>query len=327
MSLTNFLKTQNGNGAPAAAATPLPEPQPPTTTTTPEPEPEKIPGIMDLLSGQSGGAATGDDDGADGPGAFDSITEWIEREMQGISDVKKGETQTPAAPGVFSEPTTTATVPAAPTTPQVRVTPATDPLGGAGIEISVEIYVEILEAVVSSLAAWYSGDNDTEFAFEKKMKARYAKVAEIYAKSQNVTVSPGFLFGAFTLVIIGQVGMKAHKRKNDIIRARNMRREMIQKTATPKPSGQYQLFPDEKEEKSIVINKDASIHVPDAERMRKDWQVDGGYYVRDANGVYIPKKDRKQKPSPELYAFMQEFYSQHLQWPSNKHIKTFLKTM
>jgi hypothetical protein len=193
------------------------------------------------------------------------------------------------------------------------------------VEIGVEMYVEILETLSSYAAGIYAGDESSEFTFEKKLKERYKKITAIYAETQNVKVSPGFLFGAFTFLLIAQMGYKAHKRKQEVIRAAAFRQKIVQKQVVP--GKQISLFETEKQPKA-VISSGAGYMIPDAEKNRKDWSTDEkGRYKKTANGDYIKESDRAQKPCPEIAAFINDYFSEHLQKPSNKAVKAYLKTI
>lgn len=315
--ISTFLESQNGHSPSLAAPAPI---SPPIAPDTP------IPSLSDLFASPQSEVAPGATEANGGDVAsYDSIAGWIEKSMGDYVEKQQTGGRAILAPETVS---TTA----APAVKPVTISGETDPLMGQGIEISVEIYVEILEAVVSSLASWYAGDDNAEFNFEKKLKARYLKVAELYAKSQNVQVSPGFLFGAFTLVLIGQVGIKAHRRKQEIVKSQAFRKSVIKAQATSANSkGQMSLFPDRDmgQEKQVVIQPDGKgITIPEGERMRADFSVDEkGYYTKTARGLYISKRDRQVKPSADLWAFMQDYYNIHLSFPKNKEVKTFIRSL
>lgn len=281
------------------------------------PTPERIPSLAETL-GASGSSVT-TPPGADSEiedGVFDSIADYLENGLE-KSLKTQSQTDAPAAPASDGAKTT--------------ISGNNDPLLGQGIEISVEIYIEILEAISSSAAAWWAMDESQDFSFDKKMKARYARVAELYAKTQNVQVSPGFLFFAFTVVLLGQVGFRAHKTRTANIRAENFRRSLVQKNPKKNHVGQTSLdfggteYP---EEKTVKPSNGGGFTVPESERLRKDWRIDkNGYYERDGNGVYLKKEDRKQRPSAELAAWMADMYRVNLVYPSNKQVKTFLQSL
>ena len=177
----------------------------------------------------------------------------------------------------------------------------------------------------ASLASWYSGDEDTDFNFDKKLKERYKKVTEIYAKTQNVQVSRGFLFGAFTVVLLGQVGMKAHSRKQQLIKISAFRRDAARRVvdqAAKRDTRQISMFPDEE----VEIKQERITDIPD--RDRKNFAVDErGYYTHAPEGGYLKKTERTRKPSAQMWAFIQEFKKQHNRQPNNKEVKTFLQSV
>lgn len=250
---------------------------------------------------------------------FDSIADYLESGLE--KAVKQQPEAKTAQAATVQQPEATTTI-----------SGTSDPLLGQGIEISVEIYIEILEAVSSSIAAWWAMDESLDFSFDKKLKARYAKVTELYAKTQNVQVSPGFLFGAFTLVLLGQVAFRAHKTRSANLRAEQFRRSLVERNPkASKRTGQIALDfggTENPEPKKIVHEKSGGYIVPESERLRKDWKIDNlGYYERDANGTYLKKEERRQKPSPELFSWMQEMYRVNLVYPTNKQTKAFLQSI
>lgn len=311
MALSEFVNIQ-----PGAPQAPQEQVQPAARVEAAQIETEAPESLHDVIRGNArptGAAATDDVE------LFGGITDWIEKSLGDYAAEQQQIGEMPNIPTQPEQPKST-----------VDISGKSDPLLGQGIEISTEIFVEILEAVVGSLATWYSGDETTNFDFDKKLKARYTKVAELYAKTQNVKVSPGFLFGAFTIVLIGQVGMKAHKRKTEIVKAQAFRKQLIARQHTPNSAGQLSLFGgiETQPEKRVLVNSDNSVQVPEAERQRVDWAVDqNGYYIKDSNGSYLKKGERNRRPSPELKAFIDEFYRVHLSFPNNKEVKQYLKTM
>lgn len=316
--LSNFIQGQNGNGS--AQHAPAPE------QAAPAPEAEKIPSLSDLISGQSGGSVADD---ADEIGGFDSVLDGIESLF---NEHVQGRTDAPVLAPKPENVTTTAPV-SAPAVKPVQVSGATDPFAGEGVKIGVEIYVEILEACVSALASWWSNDEGQDFSFDKKLKARYERITALYAQSQNIEVSPGVLFGAFTLLLIGTVGFKAHKRRVEVMKLQSARQRIIDRqNPVKKSNGQFSLFDNAdmaEDNKNVVINKDNSVSIPETERMRVDWQIDPktGFYLKSATGQYIAKENRVQKPSPELRAFMEDYRGRYLDYPKNKFIKEYIKTL
>jgi len=273
----------------------------------PKPETESdVPGIAEIF-----GAAS-DSESADlSVDSLDGIYDYLEN---GLNDaISAKEKQSEKEPEKPSE--------------KVTINGNSDPLSGQTVEISVEIYVEILEAITGSLASWYSGDEETDFSFGAKIKERYKKIMAIYAKSQNIEVSPGFLAAAFTILMVGQVGIKAHKQKNKILRAQNFRRQMIEKRIEKAPVKQPTLFDTvEHIETPKTRELEKKAEIPASEYSRKDFKIDErGFYQRNENGIYLKKNERVKKPSPELKVFMDEFYQVHQTYPSNKEVKTFLK--
>lgn len=251
-------------------------------------------------------------DAVDSMGAdtFDSIADFIESEFETAAAATKEAGQDAETVQRIVEP-----VQVQETSPEM-------------VEMGVEMYVEILETVSGFAARIYSGDTEKDFLFDKKLKERYKKITEIYAKTQNITVSPGAMFAAFTLLIVSQVGYAAHVRKQEVLRAAAFRKKVVaQQQATARPSKQLEMFPVEHEEKSVVLSG-AGYEVPDAEKGRKDYSTDqNGYYKKTPDGEYLKQSDRKQKPSAEIQAFILDFYSHHLQKPNNKQIKAFLRTL
>jgi len=337
--IDDFLKLRNsgggnGNGQQQAATQPAAEPQAATVPAPDNGASDGGDGIMDTLlsEGDAAAAATATTDSDISP--LDGVADWIEQEL--TAHAQRRETATggdgggaPLSP--TAEPLTPTTAPAGSTATTATISGKSDPLAGAGIEIGIDIFVEILEAVTSSVAAWYAGDDQTAFDFDKKLKAKYVKVATLYAKDKQIEVSVDFLFWAFTIILVGQVGYRAHRRKGEILRAQNFRREMIRRQSVEKPrGGQYSLFSEKEttQEKTIKIDSDNSITIPEGERMRKKYDIDpSGFYVHDQSGVYLKKAERRQKPSPEIRAFFDEFYSVHLAHPNNKQVKQFIKTI
>ena len=302
--------------APAPAA---PAPAAPAPAAPPDDQP------LDILSEVSGKSAPAAADSGSGVMDFDGIADYLESEMQGFANRQ----QQPAG-----------TAPDAPATPApaggptVAVSGKTDPLAGEGIAISVEIFVEILEAVSSSLGAWWARDESAEFSFEKKMKESYAKILTIYANHQQIEVSPGFLVGAYTVLLLGKVGLKAHKRRQEVLRAESFRKSVIEKNSKPKANSAGQLrmdFGGTEKPPAAEIKIDSQgkgFSVPDADRRRADWKIDqGGYYVTDSQGKYLKKGERSQRPSPELRAFIDDYYAANIAHPSNKVVKTFLQSL
>lgn len=323
MALTDFARPMNGqHHTPHAAATTTKSSDSDATTERPplsilDTEPEQ----QRTTAAQF--ADDGDDDG-NGAMGFSSVADWIENALTETAT----ETTQQNNSAESAEKNTTP-----PPTETVQINGKKDPLLGQTVEISADIYVEILEAVTASLAAWYSGDNESDFNFDKKLKERYKRVTELYAKTQNVEVSPGFLFFAFTVLVVGQVGFQAHKKKNKIIEMRAFRKKVIENNTSISAAQKVQprqqsLFPTEQPQPAqIKIQKDNTYQMPESEYRRKDWQTQGGFYTRTPEGVYLKKTERKQKPSNELNAFFSEFYAVHLRMPSNKETKTYLQSI
>lgn len=304
----------------------------PSAAAKPPSDAPTVPGVKSTLEAVTGNAgatapATGGTQDADLLlSGVDNLADYLEGKLEEISSTN--------APQNNFEKSAQQTIPET-QTPKIIVNGDNDPLFGQGVEISVEIYVEILEAVTSSLAAWYSGDNETPFNFDAKLKARYRRVSELYMKTQNITVSPGFLFFAFTVVLIGQVGIKAYQRRGQIIKIESYRasvRRKIDEQAAPKITGQFSLFPEgEKSEEISMQNsgakKDAAF-VPFEDRNRKDWSIDQrGFYIKDQGHTRLPESQRTRKPSAAMEAFFLEFRNVHGRNPTNKEVKTYLKTV
>lgn len=277
--------------------------------------PARPDGLTAMLNGKSGGTAQA----AEVPelSGVGDMLDFLEGKLNesaanGGAPVSLVETPVNTLPPIIQNP--------------VQINGNVDPLMGQGIEISVEIYVEILEAITGSLAAWYSGDETTTFNFDKKLKDRYRKVTEIYAKTQNITVSPGFLFGAFTVVLVGQVGIQAHKKKRDIIKAEQFRKEARKKVENQVPENrqrQLSIFPDYEDEKAPT-----SGYVKTDEKYRKNFKVDtSGYYEYDGGHNRIPAGQRTERPSPQMNAFFSEFRRVHGRHPDNKEVKAYVKTI
>ena len=190
------------------------------------------------------------------------------------------------------------------------------------VELSSEVFVEILEGIVETGARMYSGDKNGNFGFDKKLKERYKKVTALIAAKRKVKVSPETLFALFTVYLIGSVGYKAHVRKKELIKVSAFRNKAPK---VEKKSGQISLpfEPEQPEQKS-----DSTIYMPESDVNRKSWEVDSeGYYTKDSQGQYIKQKDRSERPSEEMAAFFSAFKAEHKAHPSNKQVKAYLKTL
>ena len=274
------------------------------------------------------------------PLGFDTILEILEGELNGAV--------TPPTPPAAATTTSDATggggggVGSAGGVP---ISPAKEPLTKEGIEITVVLYVEILEAVVNALAQWWSQDGEAEFGFDKKLKARYERVTSLYLQTQSVTVSPGFLFGAFTVIMVGQVGFRAHRRRKEVIAARHFRQSLLKRqTETARPGRQMSMFPPpagaeigpgtgpDAPRGGMAVEvqpegTDGSYYVSEADRARLDWQTDeAGYYIFASPRRYLKKQDRKQRPSPSVRAYIDEFKRINMAHPTNKQIKAYIQS-
>lgn len=262
---------------------------------------------------------------------IDSLVDWLEN---GLTESIQRQASAPVTAATLApDPAPSAT--AAPWAPRqgeapVNVSGKSDPLAGRGIEIGVRIYVEILEAVSSALGQWYAKDDATEFNFNTKLKERYKEVAAFYANSQNIQVSPGFLFGAFTILLLSQSAIKAHKRRNELLKIESFKRKTaakLESQAVPSGTRQMSLFPDSTDSGDDVFSSAiTSADIPD--RARKTWKIDPqGYYTHTPEGDYLKQSDRRARPSPAMQAFIDTFKARYNRAPENKEVKQYLKTV
>lgn len=184
------------------------------------------------------------------------------------------------------------------------------------IEVGVEMYVEILEAIVNSLAGWWAKDGEKDFSFETKMKATYKKITQIYAQQQNIKLSPGFMFFACTALVVGQVGVKAQKRRAQVLKVESFKKRaaaQIDERNDKKGNGeQATLFADEAGKVSIK---------------RRFFEVDSeGFYTKTPDGEYIKQSNRVEKMPPHIEAFVMEYARKNDgEKPTNKQLLEYEK--
>lgn len=302
---------------PAAATEP---PPPPLTQPVSAPEPTTAPvkaaSTREALFGSAAPAVPTTPAAGSSFDGIDSIADYLEGKIRETTT-----TTATAAPPV---------APVAPATETLRISAADNPLAAKGVEISAEIYVEILEAVTGVAAAWYSGDETTDFAFNQKYKQKYKEITELIMKYKQVEVSPEMLFFGFTILIVGQVGVKAYQRKQEILKVSAYRSDVARRMDRQKPAentGQLSMFP-EAEQKTAAETLPTSGHSNVHEKYRKDFTIDSrGYFVKDDGHNRLKESERRRKPSAELRAFIDEFSTRHGRAPANKEVKQFLKVM
>lgn len=172
------------------------------------------------------------------------------------------------------------------------------------IEISAEMYVEILEGAVAGLCQMF-GDENGRYLFNKVYKEKYTDITKTFFKYQNVQITPGQLFVFCTIAIVSGSGLKAYKDRRAKIAASKFRKKT--ELTTP-PGEQAKLF---------ELN-DFSQGV-----QRKSYQIDeNGYYVKTVTGEYAKKGEREKCPD-YLTSFIAQYFKQNGKWPGKKEIETY----
>ncbi len=213
---------------------------------------------------------------------------------------------------------TSANTPAPPTTPsengQHTETPkATATMTPGGYAMGVDMYITILEQVTNMLGKWWAKDDSEDFLFEKSAKKSYREIAIQYAETANIVLSPGLMFLFATIIVVGASGIKAHRKRNENARLFLKRQEAAKKLAK-QPSGQMSMFDDH-----VFENKKG---------FRKDYKFDeDDFYVKDEQGNYVKKEQRKDRVSLEVKAFVKEHFAKNGSNPDNKTITEYLRNL
>lgn len=180
-----------------------------------------------------------------------------------------------------------------------KITEKAGALSPEMIEISSEMYVEILETVWGSACEWFSGVSGN-YEFEKKMKAKYKEVTRLYFAVQNVSLTPSHFFALMTVFVLFGSGSKAWKDKKR----------------------KKQAAEGSKAAKATIVQMEQSR----AERSnsdRKYFTVEDGQYRSDPlTGAYVKKSDREDVPA-NLLPFLMQFKERENRFPSAKEVKEF----
>ncbi len=176
------------------------------------------------------------------------------------------------------------------------------------IELSADMYVEILEMVIQTICQMF-GDEQGKYLFDKVYKEKYKEITAKFFKYQNVMITPGQLFAFATIALIGGVGIKAFKdRKN------RLRVEQFQKKAAAKSAG-------------TPAGKQIAMEMPGMEvvkSIRKRYDLDDeNRYSRKENGEYAKQNERENAPA-ELVPFLREMFSKNATWPDAKQVNAYL---
>ena len=183
------------------------------------------------------------------------------------------------------------------------------------IEISADMYVEILETLVDSAGRWWSKTTGS-YLFEKNMKQKYKAITAMYFKTQNVQLTPSHFFALMTGVLLFSSGFRAYNDRNRKIKAESFQRkskEAGQRLGSFQASfgPEFQAQPMQNIERSYFA------------AVREDGSA---FYTKDATtGTYSKKEDR-ERVGPELENFIFDFKerSSSNRWPNRKEVKTFL---
>lgn len=191
--------------------------------------------------------------------------------------------------------------------------PAAKPeIPGGAYEIGVDMYLIVLETVLNIVGKWYSGTDD-DFMIEKTLKKSYREIAITYARESNIVITPATMFFLCTVIIVGTVGVKAHRKKSENAALLLKKRQAANLVAKSKAGEQVEMFaPDTA--KSAVLRKDYSFD-------------ESGYYKKDINGNYLKKEDRTTRVDLDVKAFVEEYRSRNGENPSNKAITEYLKNI
>jgi len=183
---------------------------------------------------------------------------------------------------------------------------------GGAYEVGVDMYLIVLETVLNIVGKWYSGTDD-DFNIERTLKKSYREIAITYAKESNIVITPATMFFLCTIIIVGTVGVKAHRKKSENAALLLKKRQAANLVAKAKAGEQVQMFsPDTA--KSAVLRKDYSFDENDM-------------YKKDVNGNYLKKEDRTTRVDLDVKAFVEEYRGRNGEAPSNKAITEYLKTL
>ena len=172
------------------------------------------------------------------------------------------------------------------------------------IEISAEMYVEILEGAVAGVCQMF-GDENGKYLFNKVYKSKYTEITKTFFKYQNVQITPAQLFVFCTIAIISGSGLKAYKDRRAKLAASKFQKKVA---STTPPGQQASMF-------EMNENTDG---------IRRNYEIDeSGYFVKDANNKYAKKGEREKCPD-YLTSFIVQFKNQNKKWPGKKEIDTYL---
>lgn len=183
--------------------------------------------------------------------------------------------------------------------------PAKELLPPGMIEISVSMYVQILEGITEGVCQHF-GNIDGSYGFGKKNKELYEKIAVKYASFQNIAITPGQIFALMTMYLVFASGFKAWKDRGARVKIESFRKKQ-RAELRKSPGTQSTLFDTDELEVSFLS--------------RKKYDLDeSGKYTTKPSGEYCKKADR-EKPDTELLVFLSEFNKVHNRWPNNKEVK------
>lgn len=175
------------------------------------------------------------------------------------------------------------------------------------IEISAELYVELLEGVIQVGCVWISGNENGKYMFDKVFKEKYKEISAKIMRHQNINVTPMQLFTLATIFLVFGPAKNAFIDRKKRISAENFKK----KAAT----------------RSLVPGEQVQMDLPGMEKVeigRKFFQVDGnGMYEKTPTGQYCKQSEREQAPA-ELLPFLRDFFSKNDKWPNAQQVKAYL---
>lgn len=172
------------------------------------------------------------------------------------------------------------------------------------IEISAEMYVEILEGAVAGLCQMF-GDENGKYLFNKVYKEKYTEITKTFFKYQNVQITPGQLFVFCTIAIISGSGLKAYKDRRAKVAVSKFQKRSVQNAPAGTQLNAFELN---------EFTESAA---------RKNYEIDeNGYFKKTSTGEYAKKGEREKCPE-YLLSFIVQYQKQNGKWPGKKEVETY----
>ena len=163
------------------------------------------------------------------------------------------------------------------------------------IEISADVYVEMLESVVEAACQWISGI-DKNYTFRNTLKERYKKVSATFMAHQNLRITPGHLFALMTVFVVYAPLQQANKD-----RLKKRRISDNKKAMAGVQGSTEKLF-----ETETVFDTRTSFVIA---------EKDGLFFYKMKPGGGYAKEDEREEVPKELALKIVDYYNSNGKWP------------